>query len=239
MTNPPYRLGLPPAIMACLFDLDGVLTKTAVVHAQAWKRTFDDFLKIQPGQHPFDPVGDYDRYVDGKPRADGVRSFLQARGIPVIDAQVEELATRKDRLFLELIHTHGVDVYEGSIRYLRAVRAAGLKTAVVSSSQNTSEVLKAAHLNGFDAQVDGVLAEERHLDGKPAPDTYLAAARMLAVGSPRAAVYEDALAGVEAGRAGNFGMVVGVDRAGQREELYRHGADVVVNDLADLLELPY
>jgi beta-phosphoglucomutase family hydrolase len=232
------RLGLPPPISACLFDLDGVLTQTAKVHARAWKRAFDDFLRGRPGQPPFDPVRDYDLYVDGKPREDGVRSFLEARGISPDDAQVRELATRKDHLFLQLIHSDGVEVYEGSVRYLHAVRAAGLQTAVVSSSKNTTEVLKAAHLDGFDAQVDGNVAEARRLEGKPAPDTYLEAARMLGVARSRAAVYEDALAGVEAGRAGHFGLVVGVDRAGQREALYDHGADVVVDDLAELMEMP-
>ncbi len=232
------RLGLPPAIAACLFDLDGVLTQTAKVHAQAWKAMFDGFLKTQSGQAPFDAVSDYDEYVDGKPREDGVRSFLQARGISLDDAHVQELASRKDHLFLDLIHAHGVEVYDGSVRYLRAVREAGLKTAVVSSSKNTTEVLKAAHLEGFDAQVDGLVAEARHLHGKPAPDTYLEAARMLAVDASRSAVYEDALAGVEAGRAGHFRLVVGVDRTGQRDALYQHGADVVVADLAELMGKP-
>ncbi len=238
MSEHQLRLGLPPSIAACLFDLDGVLTQTAKVHAQAWKAMFDGFLKTQPGQAPFDAVRDYDEYVDGKPREDGVRSFLQARGITLDDAHVEELATQKDHLFLDLIHAHGVEVYEGSVRYLRAVRAAGLKTAVVSSSKNTTEVLKAAHLDGFDAQVDGVVAEARHLHGKPAPDTYLEAARMLAVDPSHSAVFEDALSGVASGRAGHFGLVVGVDRAGQREALYQHGADVVVADLAELMDTP-
>jgi len=228
-------LGLPAGVTACLFDLDGVLTQTAKVHAQAWKRMFDAFLAGQAGQAPFDPVHDYDEYVDGKPREDGVRSFLQARGITLDEPQVHELATRKDHIFLELIHTHGVESYPGSIRYLQAVRRAGLKTAVVSSSKNTTEVLKAAGIGGFDAQVDGNVAEAEHLRGKPAPDTYLAAARKLGLEAARCAVFEDALAGVAAGRAGLFGFVVGVDRAGQAEELEAQGADVVVQDLAELL----
>jgi len=226
-------LGLPPQITACLFDLDGVITQTAKVHAQAWKRVFDEF------HIPFDEVEDYDTYVDGKPRADGVRSVLAARHIPAPDDLVQEIATRKDHLFLDLIHKHGVQTYPGSICYLEAVRNAAKKIAVVSSSKHTSEVLRAAKLDHlFDAQVDGNLAEDEHLHGKPAPDTYLRAARMLETSAHEAAVYEDALAGVEAGRAGGFGLVVGVDRAGQADELRRHGADVVVHDLSELLQQP-
>ena len=231
-------LGLPDQIKACLFDLDGVLTQTAKVHAQAWKRMFDGFLAGRPGQPEFDPVRDYDEYVDGKPREDGVRSFLQARGIVLDEAQVHDLSTRKDQIFLELIHTHGVESYPGTVRYLAAVRQAGLRTAVVSSSRNTTEVLKAAGIGGFDAQVDGNVAEAEHLKGKPAPDTYLAAARKLGLPAPGCAVFEDALAGVAAGRAGGFGLVVGVDRTGQAAELQAHGADVVVQDLAALLDRP-
>ena len=227
-------VGLPPAIAACLFDLDGVLTQTAKVHAQAWKAMFDEVL-AERGQAPFDPVRDYDEYVDGKPREDGVRSFLASRGIKLEEATVHELAAKKDHIFLDLIHTHGVESYPGSVRYLKAVREAGLKTAVVSSSKNTTEVLHAAHLDAFDAQVDGNIAQEGHLHGKPAPDTYLAAARMLGLDAAHCAVFEDALAGVEAGRAGAFGRVVGVDRAGQADALRQHGADVVVSDLADLM----
>ena len=229
------QLGLPEGIAACLFDLDGVLTQTAKVHAQAWKQTFDEFLAKQPGQAPFDMVRDYDEYVDGKPREDGVRSFLQSRGIKPDDRLVDDIATRKDHAFLDLIHAHGVEKYDGSVLYLDAVRKAGIKTAVVSSSKNTTEVLNAAGLTGFDAQVDGNVAAEEHLHGKPAPDTYLEAARMLSLDAGHCAVFEDALAGVEAGRAGRFGRVVGVDRAGQREELLEHGADVVVEDLQELL----
>ena len=234
------QLGLPEGAAACLFDLDGVLTPTAAVHAQAWGTMFDDFLRARSAQtgepfQPFDEVHDYDEYVDGKPRADGVRSFLDSRRISLPEASVDELAERKDQLFLDLIHTRGVTPYPGSVKYLEAVRAAGLKTAVVSASKHCTEVLKAAGIGGFDAQVDGNVTEARRLEGKPAPDTYLEAARMLAVEARRAAVFEDALAGVAAGRAGGFGLVVGVDRAGQAEALREHGADVVVKDLAELL----
>jgi beta-phosphoglucomutase family hydrolase len=236
-------LGLPDVIAACLFDLDGVLTPTAAVHAQAWKTMFDDFLRDRSARtgepfQPFDRVHDYDEYVDGKPRADGVRSFLESRRITLPDASVDELAERKDELFLELIHSRGVAPYPGSVKYLEAVRVAGLKTAVVSASKHCTEVLKAAGIGGFDAQVDGNVTESRRLKGKPAPDTYLEAARMLGVEAPRAAVFEDALAGVAAGRAGGFGLVVGVDRAGQAQALREHGADVVVHDLAELLVRP-
>jgi beta-phosphoglucomutase family hydrolase len=233
--SPFVELGLPPTISACLFDLDGVLTQTAKVHAQAWKQTFDEFLRTQPGQAPFDLVGDYDQYVDGKPREDGVRSFLDSRRIAFDVKLVQEIAMHKDATFLDLIHANGVERYDGSIQYLEAVRHAGIKTAVVSSSKNTTEVLRAAGITGFDAQVDGNVAEEEHLHGKPAPDTYLQAARMLDLEAARCAVFEDALAGVEAGRAGHFGHVVGVDRAGQKDALYQHGADVVVEGLEELL----
>jgi beta-phosphoglucomutase family hydrolase len=242
---------LPPTIEACLFDLDGVLTKTAVVHARAWKEVFDAFLTKRgrtSGEafRPFDEVADYDEYVDGKPREEGVRSFLASRQITLPDGTegdppeadtVHGLGNRKDRLFLQLIHEEGVEPYDGSVRYLHAARDAGLRLAVVSSSRHCSEVLRAAGLLGlFDAQVDGNVAHANGLAGKPAPDTYLEAARMLSVTPPQSAVYEDALAGVEAGRAGRFGLVVGVDRAGQAAALRAHGADVVVTDLAELMQ---
>ncbi len=244
-------LGLPPTIEACLFDLDGVLTKTAVVHARAWKEVFDAFLTKRgrtSGEafRPFDEVADYDEYVDGKPREEGVRSFLASRQITLPDGTegdppeadtIHGLGNRKDRLFLQLIHEEGVEPYDGSVRYLHAARDAGLRLAVVSSSRHCSEVLRAAGLLGlFDAQVDGNVAHANGLAGKPAPDTYLEAARMLSVTPPQSAVYEDALAGVEAGRAGRFGLVVGVDRAGQAAALRAHGADVVVTDLAELMQ---
>ena len=229
------ELGLPDGISACLFDLDGVLTPTARIHAEAWKRTFDEFLRSRPGQAPFDPIRDYDEYVDGKPREDGVRSFLQSRGIAPDEATVGELAARKDQIFVELIDTRGVAPYPGSVKYVQAVRAAGMKTAVVSASKHCTQVLRAAELGGFDAQVDGNVTESRRLKGKPAPDTYLEAARMLGTLPAAAAVFEDALAGVAAGRAGGFGLVVGVDRVGQADALRRDGASVVVADLAELL----
>ncbi len=223
-------LGLPAHIQACLFDLDGVITQTAKVHAQAWKQTFDEF------RIPFDIVPDYTAYVDGKPRADGVRSVLTARGIEATPELVDGIASKKDQLFVDLIHRHGVQTYDGSVRYVRAARSSGLKIAVVSSSKHTTEVLRAAALDGdFDVQVDGNVAEQEHLRGKPAPDTYLAAARTLQTLPANAAVYEDALAGVEAGRAGRFGLVVGIDRADQADALRAHGADIVVQDLAQLM----
>jgi beta-phosphoglucomutase family hydrolase len=244
-------LGLPLTIAACLFDLDGVLTKTALVHAAAWKAMFDAFLTQRAERRgepfrPFDEVADYDEYVDGKPREDGVRSFLASRQITLPEGgeddppeaeTVHGLGNRKDQLFLHLIRTNGVEAYEGSIRYLHAARDAALKLAVVTSSKNCSEVLRAARLEGmFDAQVDGNVAHAKKLAGKPAPDTYVEASRMLSVAPSGSAVYEDALAGVAAGRAGRFGFVVGVDRVGQADALREHGADVVVKDLADLMK---
>jgi len=224
------RLGLPSAITACLFDLDGVLTRTAEQHARAWKQVF------QEHGIPFDEVADYDAYVDGKPRAEGVRSMLAARQIPATPELVEDIAARKDHLFVQIIERDGVKTYDGSVRYLDAARAAGMKVAVVTSSKHCSQVLTAAGLTGrFDAQVDGNTGEALHLHGKPLPDTYLEAARELSARPDAAAVYEDALAGVEAGRAGRFGLVVGVDRVGQAEALRQHGANVVVTDLAELL----
>jgi beta-phosphoglucomutase family hydrolase len=243
-------VGLPDRIQALLFYLDGVLTQTAKVHAQAWKSMFDDFLRsrAQKTGEPFvefDPVRDYDEYVDGKPRYDGVRSFLAARGIELPDGgdddppgaeTVHGLGNRKNELVLKLIDEHGVEPYDGSVRYVKAARAAGLPRAVVSSSANARAVLKAAGIADlFDRVVDGVVAEQQQLHGKPAPDTFLFGAQALGVDAGDAAVFEDALAGVEAGRAGNFGCVVGVDRVGQREALKQHGADIVVDDLAELL----
>jgi beta-phosphoglucomutase family hydrolase len=242
---------LPPDIEACLFDLDGVLTQTAKVHARAWKEVFDAFLaeraqKSGERTRPFDEVADYDEYVDGKPREEGVRSFVASRHISLTEGSendpleadtVHGLANRKDGLFLQLIHTQGVQAFDGSVRYLHAAREARLRLAVVSSSRHCSEVLRAARLQGlFDAQIDGNVANAKGLVGKPAPDTYLEAARMLSVAPPQSAVYEDALAGVEAGRAGGFGLVVGVDRAGQAAALREHGADIVVKDLANLMK---
>ncbi|MGW4512162.1 HAD family hydrolase [Streptomyces sp. NPDC004393] len=242
------ELGLPDGIQACLFDLDGVITKTAVVHAAAWKQTFDDFLRRRDGEsyRPFDEVSDYDEYVDGRPRADGVRTFLASRDIRLPEGAPDDppdrdtvhgVGNRKNELLLELIRTRGVEAYEGTIRYIEAVRAAGLRTAVVSSSANCRDVLRSIGAEGlFDVRIDGIVAAERQLPGKPHPDTFLAAAQDLGVEAKAAAVFEDALAGMDAGRSGHFGYVVGVDRVGQADALRAHGADVVVRDLAELGE---
>jgi beta-phosphoglucomutase family hydrolase len=246
-------LKLPEGITTCLFDLDGVLTQTAKIHAQAWKEMFDDFLRDWAARHgeefhEFDRPTDYDEYVDGKPRLEGVKSFLESRGIdlpmgspsdPPEDETVHALGTRKNNLVLELIREQGVDPYEGSVRFAEAARDQGLRRAVVSSSTNCRDVLQAAGIDHlFEAIVDGVVAEREKLVGKPAPDTFLAGGRMLGAEPAQAAVFEDALAGVEAGRAGSFGWVVGVDRTGQADALRRRGADVVVDDLAELLDSP-
>jgi beta-phosphoglucomutase family hydrolase len=224
-------------VTACLFDLDGVLTKTAVVHARAWKQMFDDYLREQGDERPFDEHDDYDTYVDGKPRDAGVRDFLASRGIEVDDAEVKRLGDIKNGLVLELIRRDGVEAYEGSIAYLKAAREAGLRRAVVSSSHNCRDVLVSAGIEELlEERVDGLVAEALGLPGKPAPDTFLEGARRLGVEPARAAVFEDALAGVEAGRAGDFGCVIGVDRVGQRDALQAHGASRVVDDLAELLQ---
>ena len=246
-------LGLPDVIAACLFDLDGVLTETSIVHSSAWATTFDEFLtrRARRTGEPFvafDRRADYGAYVDGKRRADGVRDFLASRGIHLPEGTPDDgpdaetvngVANRKNQLVQELIRRDGVQVYPGSIDYLRAVRAAGLATAVVSSSANTVEVLRVTGLaDQFDVRVDGVVARELSLPGKPAPDMFLRAAQELSVDPARAAVFEDALAGVAAGRAGRFGYVVGVDRLGQAQQLRARGADVVVADLAALGSRP-
>ena len=244
-------LRLPGNITACLFDLDGVLTHTAELHAAAWKLTFDDFLRrrAMPATPVlFDAVADYDIYVDGKPRAAGVRSFLASRGIELAEGSpadapsaetVYSVGQRKNQLVQELMAQRGVIAYDGSVRFVAAVRVAGLLRAVVTSSENATAVLRAAGLEGaFDVQVDGELAHQLGLAGKPAPDVFQEAARRLGVAPTNAAVFEDALAGVAAGRAGGFGLVVGVDRAGHGAELRASGADVVVTDLAELLGGP-
>jgi beta-phosphoglucomutase family hydrolase len=234
-------LGLPDAIRACLFDLDGVLTQTATVHAAAWKQLFDEYLRERAARtgeafRAFDAHADYDEYVDGLPRDEGVRRFLASRGIEVGDDEVRRLGDRKNDLVGQVIARDGVRAYEGSTRYVRAVKEAGLRRAVVSSSSNCRQVLEAAGiLDLFEEIVDGNVLHELGLRGKPAPDTFLEAARRLGAEPPQAAVFEDALAGVEAGRAGGFGFVVGVDRVGQREALLEHGANIVVEDLAELL----
>ncbi|HEX5468214.1 MAG TPA: beta-phosphoglucomutase family hydrolase [Gaiellaceae bacterium] len=244
-------LGLPDSVRACLFDLDGVLTQTAKVHAAAWKEMFDAYLRERAERTgepfvPFDVHDDYDEYVDGKPRYDGVRSFLLSRAIELPEGDssdppsvetVRGLGNRKNELVQRLIRERGVDVYEGSVRYLHAAREAGLRRAVVSSSSNCRAVLVAAGIEDLlEARIDGIVAERERLRGKPAPDTFLAGARALGVMPAEAAIFEDALAGVAAGRAGGFGWVVGVDRAGQADALREHGADHVVMDLAELLE---
>jgi beta-phosphoglucomutase family hydrolase len=243
-------LGLPDSVRACLFDLDGVLTETAKVHAAAWKEMFDAFLRAwgaRTGEEfvPFDSDQDYGTYVDGKPRYDGVRSFLGARGVELPEGTPDDspdaetihgLGNRKNEIVLRMIREHGVEAYPGSRRYLEAVRDAGLHRAVVSSSTNTRDVLEAARIEDFfEVRIDGVVAEREHLEGKPAPDTYVAGARALGVGPDAAAVFEDALAGVEAGRAGGFVCVVGVDRMGHADGLREHGATIVVRDLEELL----
>jgi beta-phosphoglucomutase family hydrolase len=243
-------LGLPEAVHACLFDLDGVLTDTASVHTKAWKIMFDAFLKERAEQTgekfvPFDPVDDYRRYVDGKKRDDGVRSFLQSRGIELPDGNPDDpadaetiygLGNRKNQAFQKTLHTDGVEVFDGSRRYLEKAAAACFATAVVSSSANTRDVLEITGLGRLIQQrVDGVTLREEHIPGKPAPDSFLRAAQLLDVAPAAAAVFEDALSGVAAGHAGNFGFVVGVDRVGQADDLRRNGADVVVTDLAELL----
>jgi len=229
-------LGVPEGVTACLFDLDGVLTKTAVVHAKAWKQMFDDYLRERGEERPFDARDDYDEYVDGKPRDAGVRDFLASRGIHVDEAEIKRLGDIKNDLVLELIKRDGVEAYEGSVRYLNAVRDAGLRRAVVSSSHNCQDVLRAAGIEDLlEERVDGHVTDELGLHGKPAPDTFLAAAQALNVPAKQAVVFEDALAGVAAGHAGHFALVVGVDRVGQADGLREHGADVVVTDVADLL----
>jgi beta-phosphoglucomutase family hydrolase len=222
-------LGLPEGITACLFDLDGVLTNTAKVHERAWKHTFEAH-----GQ-PFS-AADYVQHVDGKPREDGIRDFLASRGVTPSDEDVARLSDEKNELVLRLIHEEGVEAFPGSLRYVRAARDAGLRRAVVSSSHNCQEVLEAVDLAALmEARVDGHVKDALHLRGKPAPDTFLEGARRLKVRPDQCAVFEDALAGVEAGRTGNFGYVVGVDRVGQREALTEHGAGIVVDDLAELI----
>jgi beta-phosphoglucomutase family hydrolase len=243
-------LGLPEQIRATLFDLDGVLTDTASVHKKAWKAMFDDVLREcarQSGEQfvAFDVGADYLNYVDGRKRDDGVRSFLASRGIELPEGDPNDgpetesvfgLGNRKNEMFHRVLQKDGVKVFEGSRRYLEAVADAGFGTAVVSSSANTREVLELTGLDKFiQHRVDGVVMREQNIAGKPAPDSFLRAAQLLDVTPAEGVVFEDALSGVEAGRAGDFGYVVGVDRVGQAEALRRNGADVVVADLAELL----
>ncbi|HEX2047976.1 MAG TPA: beta-phosphoglucomutase family hydrolase [Acidimicrobiales bacterium] len=233
---------------AVIFDMDGVVTDTAVVHAASWKKLFDAYLEevarvTGTDVVPFDERADYERYVDGKNRYDGVRSFLESRGIDLPDGSPDDpagsdtvcaMGNDKDNYFLEHIREHGVRAYESTLRVIRDLRAKGVKTALVSASRNAEEVLSiAGAADLFDERVDGVVAAELDLRGKPDPSTFLEAARRLGVDPARAAVVEDALAGVAAGRAGRFGLVVGVARAGQHHALRHAGADVVVADLAE------
>lgn len=243
-------LGLPRHIRACLFDLDGVLTDTASVHRKAWKAMFDEYLRARAAGtgtafEPFDIDADYHTYVDGKKREDGVRSFLASRSVDLPEGGYDDepaaetvhgLGNRKNALFHQILDAEGVEVFEGSRRYLAEVTAAGLGVAVVSSSANSRQVLEVTGLSRFvQYRVDGVTMREEQLAGKPAPDSFLRAAELLGVTPQQGAVFEDAQVGVAAGRAGGFGLVVGVDRVGQSEALRRNGADIVVTDLAELL----
>jgi beta-phosphoglucomutase family hydrolase len=247
------KVQLPDRIRACLFDLDGVLTDTARVHAAAWKDMFDAYLSDRASPtgerlRPFDLEHDYDDYVDGKSRFEGTRSFLTSRGIDLPDGSphdapgvetVHGLANQKDETFLRMIRERGVEPYQGSVRFVHAVDDIGLRTAVVSSSVHCRQVLEAAGIERlFEVRIDGTVIDREQLRSKPAPDAFLAAAHRLRVGPEHGAVFEDALAGVEAGRAGRFGYVVGVDRAGRAQALREHGADVVVRDLAELISSP-
>jgi beta-phosphoglucomutase family hydrolase len=237
-------------VTACLFDLDGVLTQTALVHNAAWKQTFDTFLQTWSERHeqpfvPFDSGADYQKYVDGRPRADGVRTFLSSRGITLPEGTPDDgpdadtvngIGNRKNELVLQKIKEGAVQVYPGSVEYLHAAKAAGLRRAVVSASANCKDVLEAAGIADLlETRVDGITAREHSLPGKPAPDTFLYGAKLLDTAPENCAVFEDAQAGVAAGRAGGFGIVVGVDRVGQANALRAHGADIVVQDLSDLL----
>lgn len=234
---------------AAIFDLDGVITRTARVHAEAWKRLFDDFLRARSKQtgepfRPFDASDDYLRYVDGKPRFEGVASFLQSRGVELQwgepgdgedKATIYGLGNRKNRYFNEHLKREGVEVFDSSVRFLLALRAAGIRTALVSSSRNAAAVLEAAGLtNLFDVRIDGKDLAQLGLNGKPAPDLFVLAAKRLGSEPSRSIVFEDAISGVAAGRAGGFGHVVGIDRRGAPETLLEAGADIVVPDLAEL-----
>jgi beta-phosphoglucomutase family hydrolase len=236
---------------AVLFDLDGVLTATAKLHAACWKRMFDDYLRMREPKkaesfYPFEIQSDYKTYVDGKPRYDGVRDFLKSRGIELPEGHPDDpptaetvcgLGNRKNDMINDVLESEGVEPYEGSVALVRQLRGQGIKTAVVSSSQNCLAVLQAAKMADlFDARVDGEVAGRLGLRGKPAPDTFLAAATDLGVSPQRAVVVEDAISGVQAGRAGRFGLVIGVARKGEGDVLQDNGADVVVTDLSELLQ---
>ena len=234
-----------------LFDLDGVITNTAKLHAACWKQMFDEYLQKRATERgepfrPFDLAADYRLYLDGKPRFDGVRDFLASRGIQLPEGDSDDppqaetvrgLGNCKNELVSDAIKRIGVEAYEGSVRFLDQLRADKFKIALVTSSENCAAVLKAAKLDSlFDARVDGNMVEAQNLAGKPAPDTFLMAAKLLGVEPTRAVVIEDALSGVEAGSNGNFGLVIGVARKGNADELRRHGAHLVVNDLGKLVD---
>jgi beta-phosphoglucomutase family hydrolase len=240
----------PVRFDAVLFDLDGVLTATAKLHAACWKKAFDEFLQkraTNTGEpfRPFDLKADYEDYVDGKPRYDGVQSFLESRDIKLPYGDPDDppdretvcgLGNRKDDLFNQVLKSEGVEVFEGTVAWLHQLRQAGIKTAVVSSSKHCRAIIEAAGIaDQFEVRVDGNVSDDLKLKGKPAPDTYLKAAAMLDVKPQRAVVVEDALSGVEAGKNGGFGLVIGVDRKGDAEALRKHGADVVVGDLKEML----
>ena len=236
---------------AVLFDLDGVITNTAKIHAACWKKMFDEYLQQRATQRgepfkPFDLVTDYRLHVDGKPRYDGVRDFLTSRGVQLPEGDPDDppeaetvcgLGNRKNRLVTKAIEETGVQAYEGSVRFVRQLRRDGFKVAIVSSSENCAAILKAANLDDlFEVRVDGAMVEAEQLAGKPAPDTFLIGARLLGVEPARTVVVEDAISGVQAGLSGNFGLVIGVSRKGDAEELKRHGAHLVVNDLDELVD---
>jgi beta-phosphoglucomutase family hydrolase len=240
----------PDRFDAVLFDLDGVITDTAKLHATCWKQAFDEFLQKRAEKtgedfKPFDLKVDYEDYVDGKPRYDGVKSFLQSRHIDLPNGDPDDppdqetvcgLGNRKDDLFNQKLKLEGVEVFQGTVAWLHQLRRAGIKTAVVSSSKHCQAIIETAKLaDQFEARVDGKVSDDLKLKGKPAPDTYLKAAAMVGVKPQRAVVVEDALAGVEAGRNGGFGMVIGVDRKGDADALREHGATVVVGDLKEML----
>lgn len=252
MTRKAHAAGRPvdlaaPDLTTFLFDLDGVVTRTAEVHAHAWRQLFDRFLAERAGGAGFTPFrlpDDYIAYVDGKPRYDGVRSFLESRGIdlpwgtpqdPPDAATVCGLGNRKDQLFAEVMDKEGVEVFESTVTLIRALRGKGRKIGCVSSSKNCRPVLERVGLTAlFDAIVDGNDLEHLHLAGKPAPDTYLRGAALLGAAPDHAAVIEDAVAGVAAGRAGRFKLVIGVDRGAGHAALLAAGADIVVDDMAEL-----
>ena len=242
----PARPQLPESIRGCLFDMDGVLTQTATVHATAWKETFDEVLEQRdgPGYEPFSIERDYTAHVDGKPREDGVRDFLKSRDITLPDGSKDDtgldtvygVGNAKNKRLLAVLERDGVKVFDGSVRFIHEARDAGLKIAVVSSSANTKQALEAGGISDlFEQRVDGVRISEEGLKGKPAPDSYVRGAELLGLKPADCAVFEDALSGVAAGRAGDFGWVVGVDRVGQADKLKAEGADVVVKDLEELL----